>query len=104
MLGETVGKSGRGTDTRKRAEDQSPLYSGAAAADFLKVSFRMMKEAAFIHSFFGQIKKKKNKTKPLSKMLPGLETSDLPEVVPFTKLQAWTVDARKGITADGLWS
>nr|XP_020733195.1 hepatoma-derived growth factor-related protein 3 isoform X2 [Odocoileus virginianus texanus] len=36
MLGETVGKSGRGTDTRKHAEDQSPLHSGAAAADFLK--------------------------------------------------------------------
>ena len=59
----------------------------------------MMKEAAFIHSFFGQIKKQKTKT--LSKMLPGLETSDLPKV-PFTKLQAWTADALKGITADGL--
>ncbi|XP_043778558.1 hepatoma-derived growth factor-related protein 3 isoform X1 [Cervus elaphus] len=34
---ETVGKSGRGTGTRKHAEDQSPLYSGAAAADFLKI-------------------------------------------------------------------
>lgn len=98
---ETVGKSGRGTGTRKHAEDQSPLYSGAAAADFLKVSFRMMKETAFIHSFFGQIKKKK---KTSSKMFPGLETSDLPEEVPITKLQAWTADARKGITADGLWS
>lgn len=59
----------------------------------------MMKEAAFIHLFFGQIKKQKTKT--LSKMLPGLETST--RRCPFHKTTGLDGGRTpKGITADGL--
>lgn len=58
----------------------------------------MMKEAAFIHSFFGQIKKQKTKT--LSKMLPGLK-----RVQKMSLSQNYRPGRRthpEGITADGL--
>lgn len=55
----------------------------------------MMKEAAFT------IRQIQN---TLSEMLPGLETSDRPELVPFPKLQACKTHAWRSTTALGLWS